>query len=404
MPNRGLVQRFADGEVKLEDLLARIARTEPRLHCWVQMRPEEGACTGPFDGLPYGAKDIIDAAGYMTGYGSPLYSNNVASKDAGIIGVLRARGARLMGKTQTTAFAYYDPAPTRNPHNPSHTPGGSSSGSAAAVAAGMLPLALGSQTQGSVVRPASFCGVVGLKPTHGLLPLDGVMPFAPTLDTLGLFTQTALDMRLVWQKLQFEVEAELPPQYGWIEFPVEEPMQDAMRDTVVRLGNCGLRIVRLQPPGSFLELAAAVPVVNKYEGARTNEKRYRDHGDSIGLKLAQLVRDGLAIPDSQYRQALGVIAQARQEMAEVFQTFPVIVSAAAPGTAPSGLASTGDPRCNAPWTALGVPALTIPMGVPEGALPLGLQMAAAANQEAALLTAAAHCQALLTAQADMDLS
>ncbi|MDX1980849.1 MAG: amidase [Bryobacteraceae bacterium] len=404
MPTPGLVQRFLQGELVLDDFLKRIAEREPQLHCWVQVRPEESATEGPLAGLPYGAKDIIETAGYLTGYGSQVYAGHVSTEDASIIRVLRARGARLLGKTQTTAFAYYDPAPTRNPHQPSHTPGGSSSGSAAAVAAGMTPLALGSQTQGSVIRPASFCGVVGFKPTYGVLPLVGVMPFAPALDTLGLFTQTAMDLRLVWEGLGFAVDAELPAEYAWFELDVDAEMDEILRETVVRLGSYGCRIRRVEPPPVFLELMDAVPWVNKYEGARTHEKHYRDHGSAIGVKLAQLVRDGLAIPESRYQDALSVFQQARQEMAELFQTFPVILSAAAPGPAPSGLGFTGDPRCNAPWTALGVPACTIPMPVYTGSLPMGLQMTAASNQDAALIAAATHFQALLTAQADLELN
>lgn len=404
MPARGLVQRYFDGEVTFEAFQQRIAEREPSLHCWVQVRPEDPPPDGPFRGMPYGAKDIIDAAGYRTTLGSPIYANNVAESDAAIITSLRERGARLMGKTQTTAFAYYDPAPTRNPHNPAHTPGGSSSGSAAAVAAGMVPFALGSQTQGSVLRPASFCGVTGLKPTHGVLPLGGVMPFAPSLDTLGLFTQTALDMRLVWEALGFPVESEPPDQYGWIEFETEEPMDDAVRDTAVALGNLGIRVHRVSPPDSFRALSDAVPIVNKYEGARTHEKAYRDHGNAIGAKMAQLVRDGLAIPEAQYQEALAAFRLARFDMTTVFGAYPVILSAAAPGPAPASLSSTGDPRCNAPFTALHVPAITIPMSIHPDALPLGLQMAAAPNQEALLLTAAAQCQALLSAQAHLGLN
>jgi Asp-tRNA(Asn)/Glu-tRNA(Gln) amidotransferase A subunit family amidase len=212
-----------------------------------------------------------------------------------------------------------------------------------------------------------------------------------------------MDMRLVWEGMGFPVDAELPGEYGWFELEVDGEMDETMRDTVVRLGSYGLKIRRVEPPQAFLALMDAVPWVNKYEGARTHEKHYRDHGNAIGLKLAQLVRDGLAIPESRYQDALSAFQAARQEMAKVFETFPVILSPAAPGPAPSGLGFTGDPRCNAPWTALGSPACTVPMPVLTGRLPMGLQMAAAPNQDAALIAAATHCQALLTAQEGLEL-
>src|SRR5215813_4511280 len=209
----------------LEESLRRIAALDGEVRAWSFVCPETNLADGPLRGVPYGAKDIIETRGTPTEYGSPLYKGRIGTEDAAVITALREKGAVLIGKTHTTAFASFDPAPTRNPRNLAHTPGGSSSGSAAAVAAGMVPFAIGTQTQGSIIRPASFCGVIGFKPSHGLLPLGGILPFAPTLDTAGFFAETALDIRLLWSALGFPVDAELPPLYGLIEFDVEPDMQ-----------------------------------------------------------------------------------------------------------------------------------------------------------------------------------
>src|SRR5262245_32642130 len=204
---RQFIERLESGEKSPVDLLSLcrtcIAEREPEVRAWVDVSPQESPGGGPLRGIPFGAKDIYETLGLATEFGSAIYAGRKGQTDAALVTKLREAGAILLGKTQTTAFASFDPGPTRNPRDLRHTPGGSSSGSAAAVAAGMVPFALGSQTQGSVLRPASFCGVVGFKPTYGLLSLDGVLPFAPSLDTAGLFTQTAADMHLLWDRMGF---------------------------------------------------------------------------------------------------------------------------------------------------------------------------------------------------------
>lgn len=399
MANTGMLARCIAGEVNAEYFEERIRKEEPRLHAWVETRLESHSTGGPLKGVPYGAKDIVEARGYRTTYGSALFADHISSEDAALVELLRSKGALLLGKTQTTSFAYFDPAPTRNPHKPDHTPGGSSSGSAAAVAAGMAPFAIGTQTQGSIIRPASFCGVVGIKPTFDLLPVKGIMPFAPSLDTAGFFTQTALDLRLLWQALGNGVDSGLPPVYGMIEPPVDPEMHEAFLEAIQSLSQYGCVVKRADPPESFEQALNAVRLIQTYEGARTLEETYKRHGAAVGRKLAQLIQDGLAMPEEPYREALEVLVKARREMAALFETYPVILSPAAPGPAPFGLGFTGDPRCNAAWTGLHVPVISIPMPVAEDALPMGLQMAAGANQEALLIAAACHCQALLTAGA-----
>src|SRR5215831_15484185 len=185
----------------LQVCLDRIRSMDPSIHAWVQVLPQKSTGNGKLAEIPFGAKDIMETRGLATEYGSPIYKGRIGTSDAAIVRDLRQRGAILLGKTQCTAFAYFTPAATRNPRDLEHTPGGSSSGSAAAVAAGMVPVALGTQTKGSVLRPASFCGVTGFKPSYGLLPMEGVLPLAKSLDTLGLFTQTPVDMLALWKSM-----------------------------------------------------------------------------------------------------------------------------------------------------------------------------------------------------------
>ena len=362
----------------------RIADREAELRAWVEVAPQAALGQGPLDGIPFGAKDIFETRGLATEFGSAIYAGRKGQTDSTLVTELRQRGAVLMGKTQTTAFASFDPAPTRNPHNRAHTPGGSSSGSAAAVAAGTIPFALGSQTQGSVLRPASYCGVAGFKPTYGLLSLEGVMPFAPSLDTAGLFTQTADDMRLLWSRMGLLTEA---PRTTVAAAPqsldVEPEMEAAFRRTIDRLKAAGFRIRMVDFPSRWPGLTAASRLVNQYEGARTHEEVWRQHGTRLGAKLGQLIAEGLQLAESQYRDALALIGEMKQEMDVLFRECPVIFTPAAPGPAPL-LESTGDPKMNAPWTALGTPAISIPM-VHSGPLPLGLQLTARAGDDSRLL-------------------
>ena len=353
----------------IAECLARIAERDPEIQAWVEVSPQPPLAEGPLSGIAVGVKDIFETAGVATEYGSPLFAGRRGTRDAALVAHLRRGGATILGKTHTTAFAYYDPAPTRNPRNLAHTPGGSSSGSAAAVAAGMVPFALGTQTQGSVIRPAAFCGIVGFKPTFGLLPMDGVLPFAPSLDTAGLFAESAAAMLWFWERTG-----------------LGEAVPAPLRATYTRLGEIG-------DAPDFTALLAAVQTVNKYEGARTHESMWRKHGAAVGVKLAELIEEGLAIAPPSYHAALAVLAEGRDAMARVFEKHPIIATPAAPGPAPLGLASTGDPRNNAPWTGLGVPVITLPL--PGTAMPLGLQLSAGWNRDTALLRAAVAIESAL---------
>ena len=386
-------------DAALQPCVDRIRALDGEIQAWVQVLPQKPTGNGSLSGIPFGVKDIIETKGLATEYGSPIYKGRVGTADAAIVRTLRQRGGVLLGKTHTTAFAYITPAPTHNPRNLAHTPGGSSSGSAAAVAAGMVPLALGTQTGGSVVRPASFCGVAGFKASFGLISTEGVLPFAKSLDTLGFFTRTAADMLAFWEAIGSSTgRAEDFPLAAPDPLPDVEPaMVLAFRDALDRCRRAGLVIRTLDIAPMLVRLREAQRTVMFYEGARFHEARYKEHGDRLA-DMANLVRDGLQISEDRYDEARRYIAESRTHMAELFKATPVILTPAAPGPAPRGLTSTGDSRLNAPWTALGTPAFTIPMPI-GSALPLGLQLTADHGQDARVIRTAVKLERLFSVPA-----
>jgi Asp-tRNA(Asn)/Glu-tRNA(Gln) amidotransferase A subunit family amidase len=267
---------------------------------------------------------------------------------------MRQRGGILLGKTQSTAFAYRTPAPTRNPRDLAHTPGGSSSGSAAAVAAGMVPVALGTQTGGSVLRPASYCGVTGFKTSYGLLPMEGVFPFAKSLDTLGLFTHTADDMLALWESMGYSTgRAEELALAAADPMPdVEPPMAAAFQQALTRVRAAGISVRPVDIASMLTRLNAAQRTVMFYEGARFHEQRYREFGARLAewrtwFGKASRSRWNGHDEDRRY------IAECKKRVGEIYKATPVILVPAATGPAPLGLGSTGDSRMNAPWTRAG---------------------------------------------------
>src|ERR1700693_4991215 len=373
----------------VELCLKRIRELEPSIHAWVQVQPERPTADGPLSEIPFGAKDIIETQGMATEYGSPLYKGRLGSADAAIIREMRSRGAILLGKTVTTAFAYRTPGLTRNPRNLEHTPGGSSSGSAAAVAAGMVPFTIGEQTRGSMIRPASYCDVTGFKPTYDLLPTEGMLPVSKSLDTLGLFTHTPADMLALWKALGHPSGSDEQFAFGAPEpIPECEPeMANAFRQALSLLRRSGVTIKTVDISAFLKKLDEANDVEMFYEGARFHEARLKEFGDRLDQPLADLIRDGLEIPTDKYDEAKRYISDSRAQMTEIFKSTPVILTPAATGPAPLGLSSTGDPRMNAPWTALGTPAVSIPMPIASG-LPLGLQLTADLGQDSRVLESA----------------
>jgi Asp-tRNA(Asn)/Glu-tRNA(Gln) amidotransferase A subunit family amidase len=383
-------------ERALQRCLDRIRSMDPAIQAWVQVLPQEPTGEGMLTAIPFGAKDIMETRGLSTEYGSPIYRGRIGAADAAVVRELRARGAILLGKTRTTAFAYRTPAPTRNPRSLEHTPGGSSSGSAAAVAAGMVPVALGTQTKGSVLRPASYCGVTGFKASFGLLSMEGVLPFAASLDTLGFFTHTPADMLALWESMGHPAGATEDFALGAPDpMPEVEPaMAAAFQDALSRLRRAGVSIRSLDIAGMLARLDEASTTVMFYEGARFHHRRYEEHASRLA-DLADLVREGLSISVTGYDEARRYIAECKARVTELYKATPVILVPSATGPAPPGLASTGDPRMNAPWTALGTPAISIPLPVPDRGLPLGLQLTADHGEDARVLRTAVRLQAML---------
>lgn len=390
-----LYASLATREQNLQPCVERIRVMDPSIKAWVQVLPEKPTGNGTLSAIPIGVKDIIETKGLATEYGSPIYKGRIGSADAAIVRDLRGRGAVVLGKTRATAFAYRTPPPTRNPRDLAHTPGGSSSGSAAAVAASMVPVTLGTQTMGSVLRPASFCGVTGFKTSYGLLPMDGVLPLAKSLDTLGFFTHTAADMLALWESMghptgsteDFALAAPDP-------MPEVEPaMAEAFRTALSRLRSSGFSIKPVVIDAMLARLNDAARTVMFYEGARFHQQRFKEYGSRLA-DLADLVRDGLQMPAEHYDEAMRYIAECKTRVAELYKETPVILVPAATGPAPLGLASTGDARMNSPWTALGTPAISFPMPVTRG-LPLGLQLTADHGQDARVIRTAVRLQQIL---------
>jgi Asp-tRNA(Asn)/Glu-tRNA(Gln) amidotransferase A subunit family amidase len=376
-------------EAALPRLLERIRALDPQIHAWVQVSPEPALGRGALSGIPIAVKDIIETKGLATEFGSAVYKGRLGTSDAAIVRDVRSRGAVVLGKTHTAAFAFQTPPPTRNPRDLAHTPGGSSSGSAAAVAAGMTPVAIGTQTSGSVLRPASFCGVTGFKATYGLLSTEGVMPFAKSQDTLGFFTHTAADMIAFWEAIGQSIGRAEPPSFAVVD-PLPEAdaeMAAAFHDAVTRLRRAGqtLRTVNIAP--MLVKLIEASRTINRYEGARAREADFKQYGERLDAAVVTMIQNGLKLPEPVYQSAKAYVAECRAKMTDIYGNTPIVLVPAAPGPAPLGLSSTGDSRMNSPWTALGTPAISIPMPVASG-LPLGLQLTAERGEDARLLRAA----------------
>ncbi|HUQ90390.1 MAG TPA: amidase [Bryobacteraceae bacterium] len=379
----------------LASCLRRIRRMDGDIRAWVEVNPQPQTVDGPLSGIPFGMKDVIETQNLATEYGSPIYKGRRGTGDAAIVRQLKGLGGILLGKTQTAAFAHTFPPPTRNPRNLAHTPGGSSSGSAAAVAAGMVPLAVGTQTGGSVIRPGSYCGITAFKPTYGLLSTEGVMPYASSLDTLGFFTHTPQDMILLWKALGQAAGRVGDVVIGAVEpvQAVEPPMAAAFRNALTALRNRGVDVKAVPVTAMLDRLVQESRLIMYYEGARAHEERYKQYGSRL-QNVATVVEEGLQIPGQRYRDALSFLKECKQRMTDLYDRVPVILLPAATGPAPKGLTSTGDSRMNRAWTALGTPVITIPLPVGHQ-LPLGLQVTAAPGEDARVLHAAARLAALL---------
>jgi Asp-tRNA(Asn)/Glu-tRNA(Gln) amidotransferase A subunit family amidase len=416
-----------DGALSAEELveacLARIGEADSGIEAWAHLDPghareqarardqdrREGRPVGPLHGVPVGIKDIFDTADFPTEDGSVLHAGRTPLHDATAVEMLRAAGAIILGKTVTTEFATYSPGKTRNPHNPDHTPGGSSSGSAAAVAAGMVPLALGSQTNGSVIRPASFCGVYGFKPTHGLIPRGGVLKLSRTLDHVGMFARSLEDIALLAEQLvgrdprdpDTRVRARIPfvataaqeppfpPLLAFVKGPAweraEAQTKAAFAELVAALGD---RVVEVPLPESALKALDWHRTIMEAEMAANLDLEWDKGRDRLSEPLrAQLAR-GREVSALEYQLACARIPLLNEGFEDIFERCDAIVTPAAAGTAPKGLTSTGDPAFCTLWTLCGMPSLNLPLMSGENGLPLGVQLVGPRGGDARLLRTA----------------
>ena len=355
------------------------------------------AGAGPLRGIAVGIKDIIDTADFPTQMGSAIYQGWRPRADAAVVAALKQAGASIVGKTTTTAFASLDPTATLNPRNPRHTPGGSSSGSAAAVAAGMIPLALGTQTGGSVIRPASFCGVAAIKPSFKLLPTVGVKCYSRTLDTVGLFAAGVNDLvhglSAMTNRPELLPDAAMrTPRIGVVTQDFagapEAASAEALRIAAIAVERAGASVRTLALPQIVAQAWRIHPRVMEFEAHQALAWEYRMHYDAMPPLLRAKLDETAGILPADYDEARRIASRARGVLAGVFDEIDVMLTFSAPGAAPKGLASTGSTRFNQLWTLMGIPCVNIPAYVAEGGLPVGVQVIARFGNDAGALAAA----------------
>jgi amidase len=412
-------QQIAAGAITSEALvracLDRIGEREAVVGAWAWLDPDralaaarekdKGPRRGPLHGVPVGVKDIIDTVDMPTGHGSPIYEGKVAHADAAAVALLRAAGAVILGKTVTTEFAAFAPGKTANPHNPAHLPGGSSSGSAAAVADFMVPAALGTQTVGSTIRPAAYSGAVGFKPTFGTFPLAGIKPQAPSLDTLGIIARTVDDVALITGVL-LDLGAPLPvpdrsspPRVGFCRSPHWPKAQPAtiraMEESCRTLSAAGARVVDIDLSANFERVLDAQMTIVGFEMVRAMAYERYFHRHRLSPRLRDFFVRGERAPLAAYREALAVAAACRAEVAGVFEKCDVILTPSQADEAPLGLDTPSDLLFQRLWTVLHLPCLTLPAFKGEQGLPIGVQLVGAAARDEAFLADARWVEARL---------
>ena len=429
---------IASGQLKsvqlVKSCLDRIAETDGAIKAWAYLdadkaleqaaaldrRRQAGFATGPLHGLPVGLKDIIDTRDMPTERGTSIFAGRETDNDARIVEMLREAGAVIMGKTVTTELAFVHANETRNPHNSDRTPGGSSSGSAAAVAAGHVPLAIGTQTNGSVIRPASFCGTFGFKPTRGAIPRTGVLQTSQSLDQIGTFARTLDDAAMLADAIsgydQRDTEsyadarpnlvqgarADVPvePELAWFNLPFNDRLSEAAADGLEGVIEIlGERVKRMDPANQLGELVAVQARIHEYEIAHHQADVFDQHWDDISDTLKPIVERARKIGEVEYQDALAVKSSAEQFFAEFFQDYDAIIAPSAAGEAVPFGTNTGDPIFCTLWTLAGLPCVTLPLLVGETGLPIGVQLIGAAHKDDRLLRTARWCQNYIAAAA-----
>ncbi len=408
---RAAAQQIAAGRLTAEALvtacLDHISAHETVVGAWHHLDPEAAlaaarqrdteAPNGPLHGIPIAVKDLIDTVDMPTGYGSAIYQGHRPAADAACVALARAAGAIVLGKTVTTEFACFTAGKTANPRNPAHTPGGSSSGSAAAVADGMVPLAFGTQTAGSVIRPASFCGCVGYKPSFGVIPRAGVKPLADSLDTIGVMARSVDDAAFFAgilagrPALRDIATPSAAPRFGLYRTPMwgeaEASTIAALDRARAALERAGAWVGDIIVPPEHQGLTEAQAAVMGFELVRALTHERLTHSAELSPRLAQLLDQGMAVGPDDYDAAVAKTAAARARLDAFFGPCDAMLVPAAPGEAPPGLGYTGDPVFNRMWTLLGVPCLTIPAVWGDSGLPTGVQLVGRVGDDPRLMTA-----------------
>ncbi|MCO5978717.1 amidase [Ideonella oryzae] len=393
--------RLTPGQA-VQDCIARVQQHEPAVRAWQSFDPAVALAQAAhpasdlLHGIAIGLKDLIDTRAWPTGYGSPIYEGHQPDRDGWVVRAVQAQGGVPLGKLVTTEFGYFQPGPTANPWDTARTPGGSSSGSAAAVAAGMVPLAFGTQTAGSLIRPASYCGVWALKATFGRYPLDGIKGLSHSLDTLGWMARSANDLELLRAALDQEDFAPLPalaaPRLLFSATHLA-PMLDAggaaaWAEGLQRLGQAGIPLEDAALPPLLAALFEAQKTIMAWEATRSLAPELAAHRDRMGAALVQLLEHGQTVTQTAYDDAQALARQGRSWLAGRLQGADALLVPAAPGEAPLGLAATGDPAFSRVWNLLGNPCVNVPGLFGPNHMPIGLQLVGHPQRERDLLAVA----------------
>jgi Asp-tRNA(Asn)/Glu-tRNA(Gln) amidotransferase A subunit family amidase len=384
--------------------LERIAAREPAVHAWAFLDPARALAQAraldaaprrsKLHGVPVGLKDVIDTADLPTEYGSPIYEGHRPRADAACVALLRRAGCLVLGKTVTTEFANNHPAPTLNPHDPAHTPGGSSSGSAAAVSDFMVPLALGTQTGGSVIRPASYCGAFAVKPSFGSINRQGMKFDAESLDTIGAFARSVEDLALALEVLADRAPPDFAsfsgkPRVGLCRTPrwmdADLAVQANLEEAARRLSRAGGLVSDFELPAGSEALFDRHKVIMGYENARTLAWEYANFPELLSKTLRPRLEEGWRVTRAEYDEVREAARSCRRLLAERMREVDFLLTPSAPSEAPRSLESTGNPVFNRAWTLFGVPCVHVPYGKGAHGLPLGIQLVGAFDQDSALL-------------------
>ena len=404
---------IAAGEIASEALvrscLERIGEREAEVEAWAHLDPDyaiarareadSAPAGGPLHGVPFAVKDVIDTADLPTEYGAPaIHGGHRPERDAACVAAMRAAGAVLMGKTVSTEFATFQPGKTRNPHDPGHTPGGSSSGSAAAVGASMVPIAFGNQTAGSLIRPAAFCGAVGLKPTHGTVDLGGILALEPVFDTLGYMARSVDDVGVFYDIVRGA--APRPPDDGLGRAPriglcrthhwgkAEAETREAVERAAARLSDLGAEVSEIDLPESFAAIPDTHRVILNAGLTQSLARQYADRRDRLSDRLRGMIEEGLGYDEATLEAARSHAKACRAAAGEAFGGCDALVTPSAPGEAPEGLGMTGDPIFQTTWTLLHLPCVTLPLAAGPRGLPVGVQLIGRRGEDSALLAVA----------------